>query len=70
MAFLRGGGGVDASHSCGQCAAARADRIPITDYCVRGTTPFDKKRLREAAYDEMRRIIIREEEPPNRSTRL
>jgi len=34
-----------------------------------GTTPFDKKRLREAAYDEMRRII-REEDPPNPSTRL
>src|SRR6185503_18535456 len=34
-----------------------------------GTTPFDKKRLREAAYDEMRRII-REEEPPKPSTRL
>jgi serine/threonine protein kinase len=29
-----------------------------------GTTPFDKQRLREAAYDEMRRII-REEDPPN-----
>ena len=34
-----------------------------------GTTPFDKQRLREAAYDEMRRII-REEDPPNPSTRL
>src|SRR5205814_144983 len=34
-----------------------------------GTTPFDNQRLREAAYDEMRRII-REEEPPNPSTRL
>jgi hypothetical protein len=34
-----------------------------------GTTPFDKQRLREAAYDEMRRII-REEEPPKPSTRL
>src|SRR5438045_6057160 len=34
-----------------------------------GTTPFDKKRLREAAYDEMRRII-REEDPPTPSTRL
>jgi serine/threonine protein kinase/Tfp pilus assembly protein PilF len=34
-----------------------------------GTTPFDKERLREAAYDEMRRII-REEDPPNPSTRL
>src|SRR4029079_443194 len=31
--------------------------------------PFDKQRLREAAYDEMRRII-REEDPPKPSTRL
>ena len=28
-----------------------------------GTTPFDKERLKQAAYDEVRRII-REEEPP------
>src|SRR5262249_35864771 len=34
-----------------------------------GTTPFDKDRLREASYDEIRRII-REEEPPKPSTRL
>src|SRR5204863_1576433 len=34
-----------------------------------GTTPFDKQRLRDAAYDEMRRII-REEDPPRPSTRL
>jgi serine/threonine protein kinase/Flp pilus assembly protein TadD len=34
-----------------------------------GTTPFDKDRLKEAGYDEMRRII-REEEPPRPSTRL
>ena len=34
-----------------------------------GTTPFDKKRLREAAYDELLRII-REEEPPKPSTRI
>ena len=34
-----------------------------------GTTPFEKKRLAEAAYDEMRRII-REEEPPRPSTRI
>jgi serine/threonine protein kinase len=34
-----------------------------------GTTPFDKERLRQAAYDEMRRII-REEEPPKPSTRI
>jgi eukaryotic-like serine/threonine-protein kinase len=34
-----------------------------------GTTPFDKQRLGEAAYDEVRRII-REEEPPRPSTRL
>jgi tetratricopeptide (TPR) repeat protein len=34
-----------------------------------GTTPFDKERLHQASYDEMRRII-REEEPPRPSTRL
>jgi tetratricopeptide (TPR) repeat protein len=34
-----------------------------------GTTPFDGKRLGEAALDEVRRII-REEEPPRPSTRL
>src|ERR1700722_1510797 len=34
-----------------------------------GMTPFDKKRLREAGYDEMRRII-REEEPAKPSTRM
>jgi WD40 repeat protein/serine/threonine protein kinase len=34
-----------------------------------GTTPFDKERFREAAYDEMCRII-REEEPPRPSARV
>ncbi len=34
-----------------------------------GTTPFDKERFRQAAQDEIRRII-REEEPPKPSTRL
>jgi serine/threonine protein kinase/tetratricopeptide (TPR) repeat protein len=34
-----------------------------------GTTPFDKERLKDAGYDEMRRII-REEEPPRPSTRI
>jgi serine/threonine protein kinase/tetratricopeptide (TPR) repeat protein len=34
-----------------------------------GSTPFEKKRLHEAAFDEMLRII-REEEPPTPSTRL
>jgi serine/threonine protein kinase len=34
-----------------------------------GTTPLEKKRFREAAFDEMLRII-REEEPPKPSTRL
>jgi serine/threonine protein kinase/tetratricopeptide (TPR) repeat protein len=34
-----------------------------------GTTPFEKKRLRAAALDEILRII-REEEPPKPSTRL
>ncbi len=34
-----------------------------------GTTPFDKQRLRSAAFDELLRII-REEEPPRPSVRL
>jgi serine/threonine protein kinase/lipoprotein NlpI len=34
-----------------------------------GTTPFDKNRLKEVGYDELRRII-REEEPPRPSTRI
>jgi eukaryotic-like serine/threonine-protein kinase len=34
-----------------------------------GTTPFDKERFKQAAYDEIRRII-REEDPPRPSTRL
>lgn len=34
-----------------------------------GSTPFERKRLREAAYDEVLRII-REEEPPKPSTRV
>jgi len=34
-----------------------------------GTTPFDKDRLKDASYDEIRRII-REEEPPKPSTRI
>ena len=34
-----------------------------------GDTPFDKRRLRSAAWDEMLRII-REEEPPKPSTKL
>src|SRR5262249_13389142 len=34
-----------------------------------GVTPFDKERLRQAPYDEIRRII-RDEEPPKPSTRL
>src|SRR5689334_2898316 len=34
-----------------------------------GTTPFDKERLKEVGYDELRRII-REEEPPRPSTRV
>jgi eukaryotic-like serine/threonine-protein kinase len=33
------------------------------------TTPFDKERLHDASYDEMRRII-REEEPPRPSARI
>jgi serine/threonine protein kinase/Flp pilus assembly protein TadD len=34
-----------------------------------GTTPFDKERLRQADYEELRRIL-REEEPPRPSARL
>lgn len=34
-----------------------------------GTTPFEKDRLQEADYDQIRRII-REEEPPRPSTRM
>src|SRR5262245_54547020 len=34
-----------------------------------GSTPFTRERFRQAAYDEIRRII-REEEPPRPSTRL
>jgi serine/threonine protein kinase/tetratricopeptide (TPR) repeat protein len=34
-----------------------------------GTTPFDKERLKQASYDEIRRII-REEDPPKPSTRI
>jgi serine/threonine-protein kinase len=34
-----------------------------------GTTPFDKDRLKEVSYEELRRII-REEEPPRPSTRI
>jgi eukaryotic-like serine/threonine-protein kinase len=34
-----------------------------------GTTPFDRERLKTAAYDEIRRIIG-EEEPPKPSTRI
>jgi serine/threonine protein kinase/Flp pilus assembly protein TadD len=34
-----------------------------------GTTPFDRERLREVTFDELRRII-REEEPPRPSTRV
>lgn len=34
-----------------------------------GTTPFDREAFREAAFDEVRRII-REQEPPKPSTRL
>jgi eukaryotic-like serine/threonine-protein kinase len=34
-----------------------------------GTTPFDKERLKQAGFDEIRRII-REEEPPKPSTRM
>lgn len=34
-----------------------------------GATPFDRRRLAEAAFDELRRII-REEEPPKPSTRV
>jgi serine/threonine protein kinase/tetratricopeptide (TPR) repeat protein len=34
-----------------------------------GTTPFDKERLKDMSYDELRRVV-REEEPPRPSTRI
>jgi hypothetical protein len=34
-----------------------------------GTTPFDKERLHQASFEEMRRIV-REEDPPRPSTRI
>ena len=34
-----------------------------------GTTPIEKQRLKQAAWEEIRRLI-REEEPPRPSTRL
>jgi tetratricopeptide (TPR) repeat protein/serine/threonine protein kinase len=34
-----------------------------------GTTPFEKDRLRQASYDEMRRILL-QEDPPTPSTRI
>ena len=37
--------------------------------CLTGTTPFDKQALREAGYDEIRRII-QEDEPPRPSDRI
>lgn len=36
---------------------------------ITGTTPFDRQRLNQAAFDEIRRII-REEDPPRPSTRI
>ncbi len=36
---------------------------------ITGTTPFDRKRFTQAAFDEIRRII-RDEDPPKPSTRL
>src|SRR5262249_8172360 len=34
-----------------------------------GTTPFDRERLKDMGYDDLRRVI-REEEPPRPSTRM
>jgi serine/threonine protein kinase/WD40 repeat protein len=42
--------------------------VPLYELLT-GTTPFDKERLKEASYDEIRRII-REEEPIKPSTRI
>src|SRR4051812_26284905 len=42
--------------------------VPLYELLT-GTTPFDKERFRQAACDEIRRII-RDEDPPKPSTRL
>jgi len=44
--------------------------VPITEFCDDARlTPLDQKRLREAAFDEIQRII-REKEPAKPSTRI
>src|SRR5207248_4595835 len=54
------------------CAAvqhAHTKGVIHRDLLLTGTTPFEAGALREAGYDEMRRMI-REDEPPRPSTRL
>src|SRR5262245_63858145 len=54
-------------NACGADGALLANVQALL--AAHGTTPFDRKRIHDAAFDEVRRII-REEEPPRPSIRL